>query len=365
MVRLHRLTDAGDHRVVVAVADRVVFMVVAAGAADRHAEHARAERGHHVVELVVADRLGRLRRHLPRIRPGHEKPGGRRRGEVAGLDKVARHLHPQELVVGQVGVEGLDHPVAVVVGVGAIAVELVATAFPEPHRVEPVAGPALAELRAGQQPIDEPFVGVGRGVVEERLQFLGRRRQAREVEIHPADERGLGRLRGRCDPRLFLRGENEAVDIVSHPAGRGHLRRRHRREATVRPVPASRLDVDRPLVDGRERLVPRVGSPHVDPCLEVGDHLVGEFSGGGHLEAVVLERRQEEAVLLLARHHRGTAFPALGHASPGVHHQAGLERAGPQGFHGVALVAVLGEHGPDSRLEERDLLRRGRRHARA
>jgi len=64
---------------------------------------------------------------------------------------------------------------------GSITVELVATALAEPNGVEPMPGPALAKPRAGEQTIDELFIGVGRGIVEESLQF-GRGGQAREIK---------------------------------------------------------------------------------------------------------------------------------------------------------------------------------------
>jgi ParB-like chromosome segregation protein Spo0J len=42
--------------------------------------------------------------------------------------------------------------------------------------------------------------------------------------------------------------------------------------------------------------------------------ITSEFAGRGHLEAVVLERGQEDAVVPLAGHHRRAALAPLGHA---------------------------------------------------
>ena len=120
------------------------------------------------------------------------------------------------------------------------------------------------------------------------------------------------------------------------------------------------FDVDCPLVDRGQRFVPRIGCAHVDPGLEISDHLVGKFARGRHLEAVVLERCQQETLILVAGHHRRTALAPLGHPAPRIDEQAGLQLAGPQGVGRMALVAVLGEDRPDLLLEEGDLLRRGR-----
>ena len=64
-------------------------------------------------------------------------------------------------------------------------------------QVEPVLAPALAVMRAGEQAIDQPLVGVRPVVAEERVDLVGRRRQAGQVERDAADQRdaiGLGRV---------------------------------------------------------------------------------------------------------------------------------------------------------------------------
>ena len=83
--------------------------------------------------------------------------------------------------------------------------------------VEPVAGAVLAPARRVEQPVDQLLVGVGRRVVDERLDELGRRRQAGEVEAQPAGERPAVGLGGRAQAvRLELR-QDEPVDRVADP----------------------------------------------------------------------------------------------------------------------------------------------------
>ena len=54
--------------------------------------------------------------------------------------------------------------------------------------VEPVAAPALAVVRRGEQAIDEAGEGVGGGVAFEGVDLLGRRRHAPEVDGGAADQ---------------------------------------------------------------------------------------------------------------------------------------------------------------------------------
>ena len=54
-----------------------------------------------------------------------------------------------------------------------------AVALAEAREVEPVLGHVLRVRRRREQAIDEPLVRVGRRVVQERVDFLDLRRQAR------------------------------------------------------------------------------------------------------------------------------------------------------------------------------------------
>ena len=114
---------------------------------------------------------------------------------VASGQQVAGQLLDRELVERQVAVEGVDDPVAVLPD-RARGVDAVAVGVGVAGQVEPVPAPALAVVRRGEQPVDQPLVGVGPGVGEEGLDLGGRRRQAEQVEAEPADQRravGLGR----------------------------------------------------------------------------------------------------------------------------------------------------------------------------
>ena len=103
----------------------------------------------------------------------------------SGAEFVAGQHLDDHLVVGLVGVERFDDPVAPAPDVrlaladfGAVTVPVAVS--PDIH---PVPAPALAIMRAVEQPIDDLLVGVGRFVGQKSLHFGARRRQADQVEI--------------------------------------------------------------------------------------------------------------------------------------------------------------------------------------
>ena len=97
-----------------------------------------------------------------------------------------------ELVKRQVAVEGVHHPVAVSPGLGQLAtgraglgvgVVIVGVA----RHVEPVPSPALAVCRRIQEPVDNTIECDRRLIREERIDLVGRRREAGQAECRPAD----------------------------------------------------------------------------------------------------------------------------------------------------------------------------------
>ena len=141
---------------------------------------------------------------------------------IVRRDFVAGELLLDELRVRLVAVERPDDVVAVAPGVRPIGVLLVAVGFGVAHQVEPVAGPALAVVRAGEQAIDQLLVGVGRSVVHEGVHLLRRRRQADQVEGDAADERAaVGRwrrgqgLRAACDSAATKRSIGDCDQIIA------------------------------------------------------------------------------------------------------------------------------------------------------
>ena len=120
--------------------------------------------------------------------PAPRNPVAAMRLRVVRRQLVAGNLPADELVVRHVLIEGLDQEIAVMIGVRPVVVLLVAVRLGKPGHVHPVPCPALAEVGRVEQPVDQPLVGVGRRVVDERVDLLGRRRQPGQVEVEPPDQ---------------------------------------------------------------------------------------------------------------------------------------------------------------------------------
>ena len=147
------------HREVVFLRDRVVFMVVAAGALHRQA-HETVAGGHHaVVDAVLAKLLGdraALEGHAVDAVEGrrHALALGRAREEVAG------ELFGQELIVRLIVVESLQYPIAPRPSEHRL-ISRVAPGVGVAGEIEPTDGEVLTKTRRGQQGIDPLLVGVG------------------------------------------------------------------------------------------------------------------------------------------------------------------------------------------------------------
>ena len=178
-------------------------MIVAAGAADRQAQENRADRAGDLGQLGLPLDLGDdvSADHLART--ASAEAGGDQGVAIAGREVVAGELEHQEAIVGQIGVQGVDDPVAIAPGVGAFGVELEAVGVGVVSQVEPVLAPALAVMRARQQAIDQPFVGVRPVVGEEGGDLVGRRGQAGQVERDAADQGRRDRPRVRATTSSF------------------------------------------------------------------------------------------------------------------------------------------------------------------
>ena len=206
--------------VVIAGRDGVVLVVVAARAAERQAEEGRGRGDRHVVQLVEPEpQLLLLHGHRQHLgRRGRQEARGRQCARVVGFVFVARDLPADECPVRHVVVHGPDHEVAVVIRGRPVGVGLQPIAVRIAGDIEPVPAPSLAVVPAGEETVDQLLVGVGCRVRDERLHLLGRRGQAEQVEIDPADQ-GAPVCPGiRANASRLEGGENEPVDRSATPA---------------------------------------------------------------------------------------------------------------------------------------------------
>ena len=126
-------------------------------------------RWHFLVDHPVAQKAGRHAKALCRDRIG------------GNGHQIAGKLLDHELVVREIAVVGVDHPIAPGVLIAG-KILFVAIAVGITGGVEPVPRPLFAEVRRGEQSIDLLFVGVGVLVAQEFVQFLRGRGQADQIE---------------------------------------------------------------------------------------------------------------------------------------------------------------------------------------
>ena len=225
-------------------------MVVAAGALHREP----LERVHHRREDVVAvevaadfavDRVFAdvaERAFIPR--PRREETQSRREFRLLGKQYIGGDLFLGELRKRCVRVERADEVVAVAPGVGPHAILIVAVRLGEMHEVHPLPGHAFAVVRRREQLVDEFLVGLRRGVVQERVDLRGRRRQADEVEVEPPNQRPLVCLRRRREPFLVQLRQHEPIDwILEFELGTRDFRNRGLLQGSKRPPDFIRLSV--------------------------------------------------------------------------------------------------------------------------
>ena len=130
--------------------------------------------------------------------------------------QVAGQLIAQKLVVRQVAVEGVDHPIAPQPHVAA-AVDRVAVGVGVAGCVEPIERHPFAEVRTGEQAIDQPFVGIGAwSATNASTSSADGGRPVRSSETRRARFAAIGFRRGLQSFRVEL-CENERIDFVARP----------------------------------------------------------------------------------------------------------------------------------------------------
>ena len=169
--------------VVLVLRDLVVFVRVAARAAHGETEPDAAgcfravEHGFHPV-LFLIDAPFAVGKRLP-VECSRENLLGR-----WALEQVASELLHSELIQRHVLIDRLDHPVPVTPRIRASAVLFVPIAVGVPGLIQPVAAPALTEMRRGERAIHKALVSCGRLVLEKSCGLLLARRQPQQVVVN-------------------------------------------------------------------------------------------------------------------------------------------------------------------------------------
>ena len=232
--RLRRVPEERRHAVEVLGADRIELVIVAA-----RAPHGQPQPdlrrgldaiGGVVGQVLLGNRPAFVGAHARPDEPRRDQLGGRRPGQ-----QVAGNLFVREPIEGLVGVEGVDDPVAIGPD-AAVVVEVVAVGVGIAHGVEPVPRPVLAVARTRQQAVDQRLVRPRRRVAHEGLDFLGRRRQARQVERDAPDQRVTIGLRIGRESCVLQTRPHEAVDGMGHRRGQPRIGERRAHGGDEGPV---------------------------------------------------------------------------------------------------------------------------------
>ena len=162
-----------EHAVVVPLGQGIVFVIVATAAADRQAEHRRAEIVDDVIQFVIPRFLDFIGGNLGGVYAGSQI-ARRFQGEIVlRFILVAGKLPFHKGVVGKIAIESFDDEVTVVVGGGAVVVLLVTVAFRESCQVEPEPGPAFAVPWTGHSPVYQSLVCVRPLIFNEGSDLVG------------------------------------------------------------------------------------------------------------------------------------------------------------------------------------------------
>ena len=305
--RLLDVREERAHPVKILLRERVELVIVTLATAHGHAHPGRGDVAHAIAQIFLNVFLC--------LRPAF--PGGQEQAVVAGGDlllaggaghEIAGDLIDGELIERLVAVEGVDAPVAPgpdLARVIAVEADGVAVA----HQVHPHDRHALAVARRGEQPIDHLVVRVARLVIDERVDLRRRRREARQVEAEPADQRDAVRLGRRLEAQLAQLVGDEVVDGVADEPGRRRAggddrglrraRQRRPRRRDVGPVALPLRPLFDPALDERDllggQMLVRVLVRHAEVGVVRGDphvhHAVVRLAGNDG-EGIVLGGEQ-------------------------------------------------------------------------
>ncbi len=208
--------EEGVELVELFLADRVVLVVVATGAADRQAQPDRTE-GAGTIDGLLGTELLEVSAALPVAEGVSMKPGRDLLLDGRVRQKVARGLLDRELIEWHITVQHLDDPMAIAPCVRSELVRLITVAVGVSCQVEPVARPLLPVVRRVKQAIDELFVGFRAIIRQEFGHFLGGWRKANQVEVRSPNQGGRVGLTGRLNPLSIETSQDKPIDRVPDP----------------------------------------------------------------------------------------------------------------------------------------------------
>ena len=137
------------------------------------------------------------------------------RGVVRSNFVRRQHLH-DHTIIRLVIIERLDNPVSPSPDMGLALTNLRTIAIPVAVApdIHPVAPPAFAVMRAGKQFIDDFFPGIGRTVIQKRLQLFGCWWQADQIQIDSPQLHMFGSVWQSIQMLLIMSLCNERINRI-------------------------------------------------------------------------------------------------------------------------------------------------------
>ena len=202
--------------------------------------------------------------------------------------QVARDLFKQESVKRNIGVHGINHPVAVSPRFAEQKVFVQPVGIGIATQIQPVPSPALPELRRVQQLINSAFPGIFGIIIQKGRHLFRCRRQPDQLKIHSPNQRAtIGVFRWR-QVRRFKLCQYEGVNWRSRPVhcfdGRTILRFRRQRSKGPVVTPGNRIGRISPLDVCGQHLVARIWCSDRDPSLQCRDRFFWQSLVRRHLQ---------------------------------------------------------------------------------
>ena len=339
-----RAVEDAVKRVVILRRDRIVFVIMAPRTPGGEAEEVLAE----VVDHILVHQVDILVDVVA-------KPP--RDGEVAGGDdalvafllrfigihQITGQLQAHKLVIRQIPVKGLHHPVPVAPRLRQGAVRVLARRIRITHHIQPMPSPLHPVVRGGQQAVDDLCPALRRRVSGKGLHLLRRGRQSCEIISGPSDQsapvrrwvrrQGLGRERFIDESIDLLRGQGRLPlwQRLKGPPIPGFLRF-HAAQLRHRPA--------------------RIRRSHPHPFRQQCDIRLTQLPASllrRHRQILipVVDCRNEQGLLRFSRHHRRSRVAALLPAFPRIQGEAALGL-----FAAVAFITTVHQQRPDLRFKE-------------
>ena len=205
-----------------------------------------------------------------------------------------------------------------------------------------MARPPFSVMGRGEQLADQPFIGVGKRVADERLHLGGRGRESQQIQVEPADQ-SLPGGPGRGLKSPFFQGlQHERVDRVPDPVRDSRLGDRGIVDFLKRPVSVRfRLHAGAGILRGPRGSLIDPGAEPVDQVGAQGLSLKRHDHTAGPRNQI-----DQPAGRAVARDDGGARSAALEGRLPEIEAQAAGRLPGT-----VAMLASLAEDGLDVPLE--------------